>query len=66
METKTIYLIKYNDCYGNGDESYIECAITEKKYFKDWLNEHNKDREFDGNEPEGEEEFDLIEYKIFK
>ena len=64
MKTKTIYLIKYNDCYGNGDDDSIEVAVSKRSDFKKWLKKHNAERKADGNEPENEDEFDLIEVEL--
>lgn len=61
MKTKTVYVIKYNDCYGNGDNTSIEGVIENQEDFPKWLEEHNKAREDGDNTlPESEEEFDII------
>ena len=62
-KTTKIILIQYNDCFGDGNKS-IEGAVRRKQDFDKWLKEHNALRKADGNEPEGREEFDLIETKL--
>lgn len=61
MKKQTVYIIQYNDCYGNGDQKSIEGVITSKSGFTQWLKEHNANRKADGNSKEGKDEFDLIE-----
>jgi hypothetical protein len=58
MELK---LVTYNDRYGNGNDTYIEC-VTDS--FKKWLKKHNKEREEDGETPEGSDEFDVDEIEV--
>ena len=60
-KTQRIYIIEYNDCFGNGDQKSTECAVTSKAGFKSWLAAHNKARKADGEEPECASEFDLKE-----
>lgn len=61
---KLIYLVTYNDCYGNGDkniEGYVEAndyAEAQKNLTK-WLKARNKCRIAEGEIEENEEEFDL-------
>lgn len=62
----TFYIVQYNDRYGNGTDKKIECIVKSSFEFRKWLEEHNEVRVGDGNEPENEEEFDLIEVKLFK
>lgn len=57
-----VILVMYNDRYGNGNKS-IEGYVTSEKEFKKWLKSHNERRVAEGDEPEGAEEFDLIELK---
>ncbi len=64
--SKTYYIVQYNDCYGNGDNKSIEALVESKEDFNHWFEQHNKDRENDGNEPECEDEFDLIPIELFK
>lgn len=61
MSTKKVFIIQYNDCYGNGDNKSIESVIEKRADFNKWLKQHNKDRKAEGNEPESKAEFDLIE-----
>jgi len=56
-EDKQYYIVTYNDCYGNGDNTSVEGVMT-KEAFDKWLIEHNKDRVF---EQCGEEAFELYE-----
>jgi flagellar biosynthesis/type III secretory pathway ATPase len=56
MRTKQVYIVQYNDCYGNGTDKKLEAVIESKDDFKSWLEQHNEERD----EAESEEEFDLI------
>lgn len=61
VKTKTVYIVRYNDCYGvsGNDDTSIEAVLQKESDFKKWLKMHNADRKADGNEPESEEEFDI-------
>jgi hypothetical protein len=39
-----IYLVVYNDCYGNGDNDSYEGYVKSKADFKKWLKKHNLER----------------------
>jgi len=64
---KTLYVVRYNDCYGNGDDQ-LEVIVESHEDFLKWLEIHNQERadlqdlEVDDEDfcYEGEEEFDLI------
>jgi hypothetical protein len=43
----------------------FECIVKDKNDFIEWLQKHNEEREADGNEPESEEEFNLIPVQLF-
>ena len=64
MKTKTLYVVRYNDCYGNGDTN-LEVIVESKDDFKKWLKQHNEDRQENGEIEEYEEEFDLIPLELF-
>ena len=66
MEKTTYYIVQYNDCYGNGDQKQNEVLVKNEAGFWKWLKQRNKERVADGNEPEGEEEFDLLPINLFK
>jgi hypothetical protein len=66
MLKSNYFIVQYNDRYGNGNDTNIECIVESKDDFYKWLKQHNVDREADGNEPENEEEFDLISVELFK
>jgi hypothetical protein len=55
--SKTMYIVKYNDIYGNGDNKKLEVIVENRNHFLEWLEEHKESR--GGSEPELEEEFDL-------
>lgn len=63
MESKTLYVVRYNDCYGNGDEQ-LEVIVKSREDFLKWLEIHNDSRREDDDDEyfcyEGEKEFDLI------
>ena len=61
--TKTLYVVQYNDCYGNGDKKNLEVIVENRNHFLEWLDEHNESR--GGSEPETEEEFTLIPLNLF-
>lgn len=52
-----IYLITYRDMNGGGDT--LEGYVEKREDFDNWLFEHNRQREVDGEEPE-----DKIGFKI--
>lgn len=59
MKTKSVYIVTYNDRYGNGDEKNLEGIIAKREDFGKWLFQHNLEREIDGNPPESSDEFDV-------
>ncbi len=62
---KTFYIVKYNDAYGNGDDTSIETLLESEKDFKKWLRQHNKERKENGELTEKAEEFDIIPVELF-
>ena len=65
MKVKQVYIVQYNDCYGNGSDKKLEVVIESKDDFKSWLEQHNDNRRMDCISDddfieESEEEFDLI------
>lgn len=56
-QVNVLYVVRYNDKYGNGDNKCLEVIVNNENEFLEWLDEHNECR---GSEPEGREEFDLI------
>lgn len=67
---KTLYVVEYNDCYGNGDES-LEVIVESYEDFLQWLEKHNEERKSDYLDDddcieETEEEFNLIELNLYK
>jgi len=65
MRTKEVYIVQYNDCYGNGSDKKLEVVLESKDAFKIWLEQHNDNRRMDCISDddfieENEEEFDLI------
>jgi hypothetical protein len=65
--SKTVYIVKYNDRYGNGDQTSIEAIIEKESHFKKWLKMHNDGRKMQGEQKENAEEFDVdsVEMVIF-
>lgn len=63
MKKQEMYVVKYNDAYGNGDNQKLEVIVENRNHFLEWLEEHNESR--GGSEPELEEEFDLIPLNIY-
>jgi hypothetical protein len=67
---KEMYIVRYNDIYGNGDNQKLEVIIENKNHFSEWLQQHNDNRKIDYiNDDdfveETEEEFDLIPLNIY-
>ena len=65
MRTKKVYIVQYNDCYGNGSDKKLEVVLESKDDFASWLEQHNDNRRMDCISDddfikENEEEFDLI------
>lgn len=65
MRTKEVYIVQYNDCYGNGSDKKLEVVLESKDDFASWLEQHNDNRRMDCISDddfieENEEEFDLI------
>jgi hypothetical protein len=61
--SKTMYIVRYNDIYGNGDNQKLEVIVENRNHFLEWLEEHNESR--GQSEPESEEEFDLIPLSVY-
>lgn len=64
-QKQTFYIVKYNDVYGNGDDTSIETLLKSEKDFMKWLEEHNKERKKNGEQRESIEEFDVIPVQLF-
>ena len=62
---KTFYIIQYNDKWGNGDNKSYEGLLEKKEDFDAWLQQHNDEREHNGDDAEDEDEFDLIPINLF-
>lgn len=65
MKAKQVYIVQYNDCYGNGSDKKLEAVIESKDDFASWLEQHNDNRRMDYISDddfieESENEFDLI------
>lgn len=60
--SKTLYVVQYNDTYGNGNDKKLEVIVESKQQFIEWLNEHNDSRD---GEPESADEFSLIPLTLF-
>lgn len=68
---KTLYVVQYNDCYGNGTDKKLEVIVENHNQFLEWLKEHNEDRRMDYLDDddfveESAEEFNLIPLKLFQ
>jgi len=68
---KTLYVVEYNDCYGNGTDKKLEVIVENHNQFLEWLKEHNEDRRMDYLHDddfveESAEEFNLIPLKLFQ
>jgi hypothetical protein len=68
---KTLYVVEYNDCYGNGTDKKLEVIVENHNQFHQWLKEHNEDRRMDYlNDDdfveESAEEFNLIPLNLFQ
>lgn len=54
------YLVIYKE-----DDSY-EVILDSKKDFNNWLKEHNKEREDDGETPEEKNEFEVVAISYYQ
>jgi len=66
MSKNTYYIVQYNDRYGNGYATKMECIVKNKTDFNKWFKQHNKERKDMGATPEYKEEFDLIPITLFE
>jgi hypothetical protein len=66
MKETTLYIVQYNDCYGNGDQKSNEVLVKDEAAFWRWLKQRNKERIAEGEMEEQVEEFDLIPITLFK
>lgn len=60
MTSEQVFIVKYNDLYGNGTDTYLECVVRSRDEFYEWLDWHNDIRVSHENDPEDEELFTLI------
>ena len=44
---KILYVVEYNDCYGNGTNKKLEVIVESELAFEQWLKKHNEDRRMD-------------------
>ena len=63
METKTLYVVQYDDCYESNVK--LEVIVESQEGFLRWLDKHNEDRRMndinaDNFVEETEEDFTLI------
>lgn len=65
MANTDLYIVQYNDRYGNGTDKKLECVVKSHEDFHKWLEQHNSERVADGNEEESTDEFDLIPIQLF-
>ncbi len=63
---ETLYIVQYNDCYGNGDQKSNEVLVDNEAGFWKWLAQRNEERVAAGEMEEQVEEFDLIPIVHFK
>lgn len=67
--TKSLFVVKYTDCYGNGNEQ-LEVIVESHEDFLKWLEIHNESRREDDDDEyfceETEAEFELIPLTLFK
>jgi hypothetical protein len=61
-KAKSMYVVVYNDKYGDGSQRKIEAVLQNEKDFGAWLKEHNSMRDA---EPETKDEFDIIQVQQF-
>jgi hypothetical protein len=60
MTTEQVFIVRYNDRFGNGSDTHLECIVKSRDEFYEWLDYHNDIRKQHDNEPEDESEFDLL------
>ena len=61
----SFFIVKYNDCYGNGEDTNFEILVKNKADFKKWLKLLNEERKANGEQKESAEEFTLIPIELF-
>jgi len=64
---KKLFVVQYNDTYGNGNNKKLEVIVKSYEDFLKWLDEHNKQRKFEDEDAieEDEDEFTLIALSLF-
>ena len=64
---KKLFVVQYNDTYGNGNNKKLEVIVKSYEDFLKWLDEHNKQRKFEDEDSieEDEDEFTLIALSLF-
>ena len=70
QSVQEMYIVRYNDIYGNGNDQKLELILENRNQFLEWLNEHNESRRMDYiNDDdfvkETEEEFDIIPLNVY-
>ena len=70
MNKQEMYIVRYNDVYGNGDDQKLEVILENRNHLLEWLEEHNDNRRMDYISDEDfieerEEEFDLIPLNVY-
>lgn len=62
---QTFFIVKYNDNYGNGDDTSIETLVKSKEDFYHWLEKDNDNRKNLGESEYDEDDFDLIPITLY-
>ena len=70
MNKQVMYIVRYNDVYGNGDDQKLEVILENRNHFLEWLEQHNDNRRMDYISDEDfieerEEEFDIIPLNVY-
>lgn len=59
MQEKILFIVEYNDKYGDGNNKSIEVIVESENEFNIWLSKRNAERISDGELEESADEFTL-------
>tara|TARA_R110000868_G_scaffold54673_5_gene170682 strand:- start:7327 stop:7587 length:261 start_codon:yes stop_codon:yes gene_type:complete len=70
QSVQEMYIVRYNDIYGNGNDQKLEVVLENRNHFLEWLEQHNDNRKMDYISDEDfieerEEEFDIIPLNVY-
>jgi hypothetical protein len=60
-----LYIVQYNDKYGNANDVFNECVVKSVEDFDIWFKEHNESRVALGDREDDRDEYDLIRITLY-